>query len=636
MGTFHLKSHPLSKEYGIPSLSMEDGPQGTADGVTHTTDWPSALTVAQTFDIDAFYLFAKSCANEQRLRGTGVMLGPMVNLARVPQGGRNFESLGEDPFLSSRLVEASVKGIQSEHVMACVKHYIDNNQETNRTATSATIDMATQYDLYLQPFIAAVRAGVLSVMCSYNKINGDWVSVVWFPPLFFVLLLPHFALNQQACENSQTLGYLKKQAGYKYFVVSDWGATHSTVKAALAGLDVEMPDSKYFGDALLQAVQSGQVPVSVIDDKVTRILSAMDAIGFLDKPPTGNLTVPTVSSANNAVARFLATRSAVLLQNNNHLLPWQVPQQGGVFTIGVIGDFANKSELVSGGGSGHVNADYVVSALQGIMNKVQKSSTVRVLYATSDLTQAKSVAAESNVCLVVVAAFSTEGADRSTLSLGPDEEALIAAVASNSNNVTVVINGPGAITTPWKSSVSSILAMGYPGQEFGNALADIVFGVENPSGRLAVTWPQNDSQSLPATSQWPGQDNVAQYSEKLLIGYRLYTSKQMTPNFPFGHGLSYTTFSYSHFSVLHHVFKNGIELKCHVTNTGPVAGAEVVQLYISYPQKYQQPVIQLKGFSRVVIKPNETVPVSLWILFDRGDLDLWNGSAPARATGVFT
>lgn len=256
------------------------------------------------------------------------MLGPMVNLARVPQGGRNFESLGEDPFLSSRLVEASVTGIQSQGVMACVKHYIDNNQETNRTTTSAEIDMATQYDLYLQPFMAAVRAGVLSVMCSYNKINGDW-----------------------ACENSQTLGFLKQQVGYKYFVVSDWGATHSTVKAALAGLDVEMPDSHYFGNALLQAVQNGQVPMSVIDDKVTRVVAAIEAIGFIDKPPIGNLTIPTTSAANNAIARMLATRAAVLLQNSNNQLPITIPS-GRRFTIGVIGDFANKTELVSGGGSG--------------------------------------------------------------------------------------------------------------------------------------------------------------------------------------------------------------------------------------------------------------------------------------------
>lgn len=242
--------------------------------------------------------------------------------------------------------------------------------------------MATQYDLYLQPFRAAVNAGVLSVMCSYNKINGDW-----------------------ACENEQTIQLLKQLLGFQYFLVSDWGATHSTVKAALAGLDVEMPGADFFGATLLQAVQNGSVPEALIDDKVQRVLGAMEAIGFLDSPPQGNLSVSTRSPARDLHARNLAAASAVLLRNEANTLPIVLPSTGP-FVIGVIGDFGNLTSLVSGGGSGHVNADSVVTAWSGIVQQLQSwtNKEVKVLYARTDTAAATAVAQASNVAVVVVAA----------------------------------------------------------------------------------------------------------------------------------------------------------------------------------------------------------------------------------------
>lgn len=346
---------------GIPELRMEDGPSGVADGAQNVTCWPSALTVTQQWSRESQFVYGSLLASEQRSKGSVTMLGPMVNLARVPQGGRNFESMGEDPFLTSELASSEIKGIQSQKVQANVKHFINNNFETNRQNYSANIDMRTQYELYLQPFAAAVDAGVLSVMCSYNRINGV-----------------------HACQNAQTIGLLKGLLGFPYYIVSDWGGTHSTLDSAHAGLDIEMPASQYFGDALLKAVQTGQVTESNIDDKVFRILLSMYEVGAFDDFPNGNITTPVTSSLHNEYARDLATNSTVLLQNNG-VLPLDV---SSIKSIAVIGDMASAGQnLIAGGGSGHVDASYNISAFEGISNWT-KPFNVKVVYAPSDINAA--------------------------------------------------------------------------------------------------------------------------------------------------------------------------------------------------------------------------------------------------------
>jgi beta-glucosidase len=383
-------------ELGIPALTMEDGPQGVADTVHGATAWPSAHTVAQSWDLALFRQFSGAMAKEQYVKGTGVMLGPMVNLARVAEGGRNFESLGEDPFLASRLVEESVRGIQEQGVMANVKHYIDNNFEgippASRLNISIQIDEETQF-LYLQPFIAAVNAGVLSVMCSYNRVN-----------YYF------------ACENNYTLGLLKNQIGFKGFVVSDWGGTHSTVASALAGLDMEMGDAKYFSGALLAAVKNGQVPEALIDDKVMRVLTAMFTIGIFNrKGPVGNLTVNATSPEHTQLAQTLSARSMVLLKNSGQLLPLDVKRS---LKIAIAG----AGDIICGGGSGYVisTPDWV-RAWDGL----SAASPLWSVTHADTLPSAGPNCAKADVCIVIAGAHSSEGSDRPLLALDSSQLSLI-------------------------------------------------------------------------------------------------------------------------------------------------------------------------------------------------------------------
>lgn len=594
----------------LPSpLTMEDGPSGVADGVENVTCFPSALTVAQSWDLELFKSYSAAMAFEQRQKGTNVMLGPMVNLARVPQGGRNFESLGEDPFFSSRMVEMSVQGIQSQGIMANVKHFVDNNQETDRFNVSANIDMKTQAELYMIPFKAAVDAGVLSIMCSYNRINQVW-----------------------ACENPNTLGFLKKVLGFQYFVVSDWGATHSTVASALAGLDVEMPGGMYFDQSLLAAVQNGTVPQSLIDDKAYRVLLAMYASGLMDAPLNGTLSTPVNTKNHAQLSRSLASQSMILLQNQNHVLPISLPTSSNL-TVAVIGNMAVNSlfDIVAGGGSGHVKAPYVVTLLQAMLEKAEQNPNLHILNATNNLVDAANAAKAADISIVVVGAPSTEGVDRPSLSLGADQELLIQTVAFLSRKTVVVIHSAAAVLTEsFRYKVSSILVAGYPGQEDGRAVADVLLGVINPSGRLSVTWPKTDRDNL-TPAQWPGINQQANYSEKLLIGYRWYTTTGSTPSFPFGHGLSYTTFAWHNFKV------SGLLFSCDVQNVGSLSGATVVQLYVSYPDQYGQPKIALKGFVKTpVLQAKQTYTAVIEVVPSR-DLLLWNDANNQYyvATGTF-
>jgi len=394
--------------------------------------------------------------------------------------------------------------------------------------------------------------------------------------------------------------------------MSDWGATHSTVKSANNGLDMEMPGAQYFGQDLVNAVNNGQVSKTRVDDMVLRILQAMFQVGIFDNPQTGNLGDNSQSPAHAQLARELAAEATVLLKNEKNLLPLSVNTR----RIAVIGDDGDKNPTFAGGGSGHVNAPYVITPLQGIRKRVPSAS---VNYApTSPLSTAQQVARSADVAIVFVSTESSEGSDRSSLGLGAEQDALVQGVLAVQPNTIVVLHVPGATTMPWAAQVPAILCAFFPGQEDGNAIADVLFGDVNPSARLPLTFPVTEQQ-IPVNTpqQFPGINKQADYSEKLLVGYRWYDAKQIAPQFAFGHGLSYTTFQYSELKV------TGRTITFKVLNVGSRAGAEVAQVYIGFPNSAGEPPKNLKRFFKVQLSAGESTTVTT-TLNALDDLSIWD------------
>eukprot|EP01127_Copromyxa_protea_P012575 TRINITY_DN3300_c0_g1_i5.p1 TRINITY_DN3300_c0_g1~~TRINITY_DN3300_c0_g1_i5.p1 ORF type:complete len:594 (+),score=128.70 TRINITY_DN3300_c0_g1_i5:106-1782(+) len=555
------------------------------------------------------------------MKGTNIALGPMVNIARVPVGGRNFESFGEDPYLSSQMVVPQVLGIQENGIMACVKHWAANNQEYHRRTVSENVDERTLHEIYFPAFKAAIDAGVASLMCSYNKVN-----------------------NVYACENEYTLNTVLKNAwGYKGFVMSDWGATHSTVLAANSGLDMQMPDDSFFGAPLAAAVQAGNVTRARLDDMVLRILTSMFSVGIFDTPQTGDLGVDSRSPEHTKLAREIAAKATVLVKNNDQLLPISPKYK----TIAVIGDVGEKAPIIAGGGSGHVNADSLVTPFAGI--SARAGENVKVVYApSSPVADAVKLASAADIAIVFVGTTSHEGTDRSDLSLGNGQDELVAAVAAVQNNTVVVVHTPGAVLMPWEPSVPSILVGFMPGQEDGHAIADVLFGDVNPSGKLPVTFPLTNQLPFTSTAQYPGINDQADYSEKLLVGYRWYDANKATPLYPFGHGLSYTEFQYYGLQV--QTSGPNTTVTFTVQNTGLVPGTDFPQIYVGFPASAGEPLKQLRGFQKVSLKPGETTQVNFLLtpealsIWDSkwtpvpGNFDFWVGSSSrdVRLQGGFT
>lgn len=601
---------PAITRLNIPFMGLEDGPQGVADGMRQVTAWPSALTVAASWDTDLMYQFGSAMAQEQKGKGSTVLLGPMVNIARVAVGGRNFEAFGEDPYFVSLMGVANINGIQSQKVIACVKHFVNNNQEYHRTTVSANVGERTQWEIYYPAFQAAVDAGVGSAMCSYNKINGSW-----------------------ACENAQTLGDLKNKMGFKGWVMSDWGATHSVVKAALAGLDQEMNTDGFFGQTLIDAVNNGQVPMSRVDDMVTRILTSMFAVGLFDETtPTGNPNANVRSDAHDRLARTLASNGTVLLKNDRSILPLDI---NSLRNIAVIGDDAQDAYIATGGGSGNVVMPYTVTPLQGI-NNVASGTKAQTTYSNSKNLQAAAQAAKNaDVAIVFVATTSSEGGDRPNLSLQGNSDDLVNAVIQAQPNTIVVAHCPGAVTMPWAGKVPAILAAFLPGQEDGNAIADVLFGKVNPSGRLPLTFPIADSQvPFPSQNQYPGVNDQEPYDEGLLVGYRWYDAKNAQPLFPFGHGLSYSQFDYSNLQISG---SNPATVSVTITNRGKWGGSEVAQLYVAFPAGAGEPPKGLRGFKKVDIPVGQSKVVTFDKLQSR-DFSIWdeNSHGWRVVSGKFT
>lgn len=622
-----------NERLGIPPIHMNDGPQGFRESIYPgtTTAWPSGLTVASSWDPEVMAAWGEGMGKEFFDKGANIQLGPGVCLARVPRNGRNFEYLsGEDPFLGYTLVQPVVKGIQAHGVIANAKHYVQNNQETDRGDISELVDERTRHEMYYPVFEGAAKAGVGSVMCSYNKINGVW-----------------------SCENPTTLGDLKRTLGMDGFVMSDWGATHST--SIRAGLDVEMPGAGFMGpDGIKGAISAGDASMANVDESVTRILTAMFKVGVIDRhaaDPTAysytkhSRNVTTLDAAY--LARKLSAESTVLLKNKDKLLPLRAGKR-----VAIIGLADADNALTHAGGSGEVTPSFTATPLDSFRTAYEDGE---VSYCDgTDIGLCVVQAAAAEVAIVFAGTLSSEGSDRKSLSLDDGIDAnnqneLISRVADAQPNTAVVLTVPGAVLCPWEPAVKAIVTNFMPGQQAGNAITDVLLGKVNPSAKLPLTFPNHENETKFTPEQWPGVPDAplpspksdprrlcervssprqgfaegflaknltgtptptckyANYTERLLVGYRYYDHHKInfTTGFPFGHGLSYTTFSYAD------IVLRKEEVQFNVKNTGEREGAEVAQLYLEFPEVAGEPPRQLKGFSKVVIAAGESKTVKI-------------------------
>ncbi len=740
---------------GFPVIAMSDGPLGpNARG--KATNYSSALNMSATWDDSLMKVIATSMGAETRVMGRNMLLGPCINIARVPQNGRTFESFGEDPYLMSRMAVAYIKGVQSNNVIACPKHFAVNNQEWNRGVVDVDLSERALREIYFPAFKAAVQeAGGLSIMAAYNKFRGAY-----------------------CCSNHELLtNVLRKDWGFKGFVVSDWGGVHNTEQTALSGLDLEMPDGQFLGDSLLSAIENGFVSEGRIDSMVTNILTVMFKAGLFDESiiDYGGLSD---TEERRALALETARKSIVLLKNEKHTLPLNKDE---IKSLAVIGPNADEARLY-GGGSGYLNAHYSISPLEGLKNKlssdvkisyvnggglkrftlpavdslllipangnenshglyaeyfnnkevegepsftridkqinfsweynspapgiinedlfsarwtgqliapgsgiyeigvmsdngcrlyldgkliidswiVDNASSLRSVYYKlekgkhydirveffenvgtceahlglayfgegNEIEIAAKTAAEADAAIICVGLRETlegEGNDKETLSLPESQIKLINAVAkANPKTIVVLYNGTPITMSEWLDNVPALIDAFYPGQEGGNALADIIFGDVNPSGKLPLTFIKQWKDS-PAYDTYPGKKEEVFYKEGIYVGYRYLDKKNIEPLFPFGYGLSYTTFEYSSLQITPNKISTNdtITVKVNIQNTGQRAGDEVVQLYVQdVKASVHREVKSLKGFKRVRLNPDESKIVTFKL--DKNDLSFYS------------
>lgn len=726
---------------GIPRLSMTDGPHGVRHG--QATAFPPGVVLASTWNESLLQQVGAGIGRETLAKGRNIILGPCTNIHRVPVGGRNFESYSEDPFLASRIAVGYIKGVQSVNCMATVKHYAANNQEWERGTISVEIDERTLREIYLPHFEAAIKeGGSWSIMCSYNRINGTY-----------------------ACENPHILtDILKNEWGFKGFVMSDWGAVHSTDPTALSGMDVEMPNGAFTGSDLLDSVKAGRVPESVIDDKVVRILRAMMATGLFDRKIFVDGSWVD-SPQNRGIALQAAREGIVLLKNDNGVLPLD---RNKIKTLAVIGPNAAVAR-VGGGGSSVVSPFYKVSPLEGIykeagadvevryaqgcdltvtanfeviptaylipkddtggvhgllaeyydnqqfngdpvLTRIEqqpdfngdnglpapglRSETMSIRY-TGELVppadgkytftaigtgithlyingklkingydfeglkgekttvplkagervrikfeysstgsrpfvklgwtpqgwdpieEAAKLAASSDAAVVIVGLdmrIEGEGNDREDIELPGRQNELVAKVlAANPRTAVVLVNGTPLHIESWVKNAPALVEAWYPGEEGGRAIAEILFGDVNPSGKLPVTLPVNIEQTQ-AFLEYPGGEGKVHYNEGIFVGYRYYDTKNIDPLFPFGHGLSYTTFAYKNLKISPEqagAANPAVKVTMDIENTGTRSGQEVVQLYVSDKESsVPRPLQELKGIKKIRLEPGEKQTVT--------------------------
>jgi beta-glucosidase len=583
----------------IPDLTMQDGPAGVGDGLGGVTQMPSGLVSAATFDPSYEQQYGSAIGQEFAAKGVDVALGPTVNMVRDPRWGRSFETFGEDPYLSGQMGAADVQGIQGQGVMAMVKHAAAYNIE--QPAGTIVVDPRTLEEIYLPAFQTAIQqGGAAAVMCAYSNVN-----------------------NTPSCQNPSILNQgLYQQAGFTGFVASDWGGAHSTVESANAGMTVEMPGGYYYADFLVQAVQAGTVSQATVDTMVSRVLTQMFRFGLFDKAPSGSTTAIVTSHAHALVALQGVEEGTVLLKNNG-ALPLNT---AGLSSVAVIGQDAGPGAQTIGGGSGTVTSPGTYTPIIGIQDRLAGTGTTVTYNDGTDQNAAAALAKSSTVAVVFASDnYGHEEADNTSLNLPNNQDALISAVAAANPRTIVVLNDNSAILMPWLNQVAGVFEGFYDGQEWGQGIAALLFGDADPSGHLPVTFPTSLS-AVPANTpaQWPGVNGAVQYSEGLDIGYRWYDANNVTPLFPFGYGLSYTSFSYSNLNV--GALSNGkATVTATVTNTGSRAGADVAQLYVSDPAAAGEPPHQLKGFQRISLNPGASGTVTFTVTAH--DLASWSTSS---------
>jgi len=603
---------------GIPPLFLSDAAYGVRDSGAngrYSTALPSDLAAASSWDTQGACEYGALIGRELRAQGFNMSLGGGMNLTREPRNGRTFEYAGEDPLLAGTVVGNLMKCEQAQHVIGDMKHYVLNDQETGRNIVNVVISKRAIQESDLLAFHIGIEiANPGAVMCSYNRINGDY-----------------------ACENSYTLhDVLKQDWGYKGFVISDWDGTHSTVKASTAGMDQEQPMANYFGPALLQAAKDGKVPMADIDDHARRVLYAEFISGVVDNPiEKGVVDV----EGGLEIAQQLEERSIVLLKNDKAVLPLDAAK---IRSIAVIGGHADAG-MISGGGSAQVDpagGNAIAPPGQGATHWQDhiwfRTSPLKALRAKlpnakvefnsgQDLTAAAALAKSADVAIVFAYQWTAEGVDLASLSLPDNQDALIEQVAAANPHTIVVLETGTAVTMPWIGKVSGVVEAWYAGSNGHRALANVLTGEVNPSGKLAMTFPKSDA-DLPHPvipplapedeGQGSGVDNgpthvqskyTVHYDEGARVGYKWYESEHKQPLFPFGFGLSYTTYAYSNLKTDN--ARRSVSFA--VKNTGTRAGAEVAQVYATLPEAAGEPFKRLVGWQRIELAPGESKTVTV-------------------------
>jgi len=616
---------------GIPAIQMADSAYGVTQGAArgrYSTALPNNLAAASAWDPQAAIEYGALIGRELRAEGYSMSLGGGVNLTREPRDGRTFEYQGEDPLLAGTLAGNFAKGVQSQNIIGDLKHYAMNDQESGRDAVNVNVDKRSMRETDLRAFeIALGISDAGGVMCSYNRVNGDY-----------------------ACENQYLLGeVLKKDFKFKGFVLSDWGGTHSAAKASHAGLDQEQPGAYFFGDDLKKAVESGEISQDELNDHVHRVLRTIFAVGLFDHPVTTQ--VPDVERGA-ALAQSIAEKSIVLLKNNGSVLPLVA-----VRTVAVIGGHADVAVL-TGGGSAQVDAPggspippppptdmlsafirpvwMPSSPLRALRSKLPDA---KVSYTSGDDPSAAAAAAKhADVAIVFAYQWEAENFDLPTLDLAAEQNKLIETVAEANPKTIVVLETGSPATMPWIDKVAGVVEAWYPGIRGSEALANILTGAVNPTGKLAVTFPKSDADLphpkliLPPPESKPNYAGMTdfsdfmkiaakglppfqiQYDEGLKVGYKWYDAEKKTVLFPFGFGLSYTAYAYSGLSVTP---GNSTSVSFTVKNTGKRAGTEIAQIYASLPDSAGEPPKRLIGWTRIELASGESKQVSVPVSRDR-------------------
>ncbi|MCJ7472909.1 MAG: glycoside hydrolase family 3 C-terminal domain-containing protein [Actinobacteria bacterium] len=585
---------------GIPSIMMSDGPHGLRKQMGEkffesvpSTCFPSGSCLASSWDRKLLEKVGIALGEECQAEKVSILLGPSVNIKRSPLCGRNFEYYSEDPYLSSELAASYIKGVQSQGVGTSIKHYAANNQEHRRLTVDAKVDKRTLREIYLASFEGAVKQSQpWTVMCAYNKVNGKYCA-----------------------ENKYLLtDILKEEWGHEGFVISDWGAVNERVDGLNAGLELEMPSSYGQGEKkIIEAVKSGKLDEEILDKTVERLLTII-----FKAVDNQNRDVTYDREAHHQMVREVARQCMVLLKNEDYILPLKKDS-----VLAVIGAFA-KSPRYQGGGSSHINPIRIENAYDEII-KIAGDST-RVLYASgykldSDevdenlISEAKEMARQSDVAVVFAGlpdSYESEAYDRKNIKIPESHSRLIEAVAGVNDNMIVVLSNGSPVEMPWLSKAKAVLEGYLSGQAGGGAMADLLFGIESPSGKLAETFPLKLSHN-PSYLNYPGEENTVEYREGIFIGYRYYDTKDIKPLFPFGHGLSYTNFSYTGISLDKKEISDSeiVNVTVKVKNTGKVKGKEVVQLYVrDVKSSVIRPEKELKGFVKVELEPGEEKKVT--------------------------